>query len=66
MFDSEAAARSVQARFPRLGDTLAEMRIDGGCGIWFAKTLGPRHYSVWGRPGDLAAAIVSVVALENP
>jgi hypothetical protein len=34
----------------KIGDHVAEMRLTPGHGICVAKTAGPLHWSVWGRP----------------
>jgi hypothetical protein len=43
-----------------LGDHLARLVLDGGRGIWFAETLGPGHYTVWGRAHDLEEVVEEV------
>jgi hypothetical protein len=41
----------------RIGDHVAELRLAPGHGICVAKTGGPVHWSVWGQPTVLQAAI---------
>jgi hypothetical protein len=41
----------------RIGDHVARLVLTPGHGICIAKTGGPLHWSVWGRPEVLQAAI---------
>ena len=41
----------------RIGDHVAELRLVPGFGVCTAKTGGPLHWSVWGDPAVLQAAI---------
>lgn len=45
----------------RIGDHVAEVRLEPGRGICAAKTGGPLHWSVWGDPAVLQAAISGYV-----
>jgi len=42
----------------RIGDRVAEVALPAGRGVCVAKTGGPSHWSVWGRPAELQSAIV--------
>ena len=41
----------------RIGDHVAELHLVPGHGVCVAKTGGPLHWSVWGDPATLQAAI---------
>lgn len=41
----------------KIGDQVAELRLAPGHGICVAKTAGPLHWSVWGRPEILRDAV---------
>lgn len=41
----------------RIGDRVAELRLVPGLGAGAAKTGGPFHWSVWGEPAVLQAAV---------
>jgi hypothetical protein len=43
----------------RIGSHVAELRLPPGRGICVAKTGGPLHWSVWGHPEVLQAAIAA-------
>ena len=45
----------------RLGSHVAELRLPPGRGICVAKTGGPLHWSIWGQPSELHAAITNYV-----
>jgi hypothetical protein len=45
----------------RIGDHVAELRLVPGFGVCTAKTGGPLHWSVWGDPDVLQAAISGYV-----
>jgi hypothetical protein len=45
----------------RIGDQAAELRLGPGRGLCVAKTGGPLHWSVWGDPAVLQAAISGYV-----
>ena len=42
----------------RIGDRVAEVALVADRGVCVAKTGGPSHWSVWGRPAELQSAIV--------
>jgi hypothetical protein len=46
----------------KIGDQVAELRLTPGHGICVAKTAGPLHWSVWGRPEALRDAVASLMA----
>jgi hypothetical protein len=45
----------------RIGDHVAELRLVPGRGVCAAKTGGPLHWSVWGDPAVLQAAVSGYV-----
>jgi len=45
----------------RIGDHVAELRLVPGRGVCAAKTGGPLHWSVWGGPAVLQAAVSGYV-----
>jgi hypothetical protein len=62
MFETDAPCRGLIDRTRgRIGDRVAELRLGLGHGVCVAKTGGPLHWSVWGRPDELQAAIRSFV-----
>lgn len=62
MFETAAPCWNLLERTQgRIGDCVAELLLGPGRGICVAKTGGPFHWSVWGRPGELQAAIVGFV-----
>lgn len=48
----------------RIGDRVAELRLVPGLGVCAAKTGGPLHWSVWGDPTVLQAAVGGYVERE--
>jgi hypothetical protein len=46
----------------RIGDHVAELHLLPGRGLCLAKTGGPLHWSVWGRPAALHETIVGYVS----
>jgi hypothetical protein len=58
--DAEQAAEVNRLFDGRLGDRIITIMLDGDRGIWFADTLGPGHYTVWGRRDDLEDSVVEV------
>lgn len=57
MFAKPRAAMQLAARVPQLGGHLAKVDLQAGLGICIAKTGGPHHWSVWGRPPQLASCV---------
>jgi hypothetical protein len=41
----------------RIGDRVAELALVPDRGVCVAKTGGPAHWSVWGRPAELQSAV---------
>lgn len=64
MFDSADVARQIAERYPKLGNHLATVDLRPGLGLCVAKTGGPSHWSVWGRPDQLAACVADVVSID--
>jgi len=60
MFDTAAIARQLATRVPKLGGHVATVDLQPGVGVCVAKTGGPAHWSVWGRPPQLAACVADV------
>jgi hypothetical protein len=62
VFDNEDRARQRATKWPWLGGHIAELDLpeDGGP-IRYERTTESRgHYTVWGRPEDLAGSVVRV------
>lgn len=53
MWGQPEVPRVLAKRYPRIGDHLAAVQLNGEIGIWFAATNAKGHYTVWGRPTDL-------------
>lgn len=60
MFDRREVAAALAKRVPKLGGHVATMELVPGMGFCVAKTAGPSHWSVWGRPVQLLACIADV------
>ena len=60
MFDRAEVAASLAERVPKLGGHVATMDLRPGFGVCVAKTGGPAHWSVWGRPPQLLACVTDV------
>jgi hypothetical protein len=60
MFDKRRVAIQLAARVPKLGGHVARVDLQPGLGICIAKTSGPAHWSVWGRPAQLASCVSDV------
>jgi len=58
--DANQAAEVNRLFDGRLGDRIVTITLDGDRGIWFADTLGPGHYTIWGRSSDLEDSVVEV------
>lgn len=65
MFDQPRPARELAEPVPQLGGHVATLALRPGLGICVAKTGAPTHWSVWGRPTQLAACITDVVPAGN-
>lgn len=62
MFETPALCWDLIARTRgRIGDHVAELRLVPGRGVCLANTGGRLHWSVWGRPDELQAAIVGYI-----
>lgn len=53
MWDRPEPLISLSRQWPKLGTFMAEVRLVGELGIWFAETGPEGHFIVWGRPADL-------------
>ncbi len=60
MFERPAVAVDLAGRVPKLGGHVATIDLRPGLGICVSKTGGPAHWSVWGRPPQLAACVTEV------
>lgn len=60
MFDRPEIAADLARRVPKLGGYVATVDLVPGIGICVAKTGAPAHWSVWGRPGQLATCVTDV------
>jgi len=65
MFGSREVSRQLALRVPKLGGHIATVDLRPGLGICVAKTGGPAHWSVWGRPTQLAGCVADVEIAEN-
>lgn len=45
-------------------EDVAAVELRGEEGIWFARTFGPGHYTVWGRAEALQRCVVEIVSLR--
>lgn len=57
LWDRPEPLMALSNQYPQLGKFLAEVRIDGELGVWFAETGPEGHYTVWGRPADLQRCV---------
>jgi hypothetical protein len=60
MWTTLAKAQEANERQRTPFDGAAEVRLDGNKGIWSARTFGPGHLTVWGRPEDLQDSLGEV------
>jgi hypothetical protein len=65
MFASADVAAQLASRVPKLGGHVATINLVPGLGLCIAKTGGPAHWSVWGRPLQLANCVTDVVKVSN-
>ncbi len=65
MFDSADVAAQLAARVPKLGGHIATIDLVPGFGLSVAKTGGPAHWSVWGRPLQLETCVTDVVQASH-
>jgi hypothetical protein len=61
MFDAPSVAAQLARRVPKLGGHVATLDLQPGVGLCVAKTGGPAHWSVWGRPLQLESCVTDVV-----
>jgi hypothetical protein len=62
VFDSLDAVRAMLRRVPRFPLRLvARLELPDNAPVRIAKTFGPGHYTLWGEPEVLRAAVVAVV-----
>src|SRR4051794_6473605 len=60
MFASADVAAQLASRVAKLGGHLATIDLVPGLGLGVAKTGGPAHWSVRGRPPQLASCVTDV------
>lgn len=63
MFDTPDALREIVAMFPKLGTHIAQVDIQPEAGVCVADAASPGHWSVWGRPSELAGFVSDVVGI---
>lgn len=64
VYDSEAKARERAAEVRGMGHFIATLVIaDGGPIRWERTTRTAHHYTIWGEPDDMLAAVTSVAPL---
>jgi hypothetical protein len=61
MFESIEVAAQLAGRVPKLGGHIATLDLQPDLGLCVAKTGGPSHWSVWGRPLQLERCVTDVV-----
>jgi hypothetical protein len=61
MFDTADVAAQLARRVPKLGGHVATVELRPDLGLCVAKTGGPAHWSVWGRPVQLTDCVLHVV-----
>jgi hypothetical protein len=61
MFESIDVAAQLASRVPKLGGHIATLDLQPDLGLCVAKTGGPSHWSVWGRPLQLEGCVTDVV-----
>jgi hypothetical protein len=60
-FEDPDVLRRLARRYPRrIGTYVATVDLEPGQGVCVADTAGPGHWSVWGRPAQLAAFTADV------
>jgi len=57
LFDRRQVAEDLAVRVPKLGGHIATIELVPALGICVAKTAGPAHWSVWGRPDQLVMCV---------
>lgn len=65
MFDSPDVTSQLASRVPKLGGHIATVELRPGLGLCVAKTGGPAHWSVWGRPLQLESCVTDVVRVTG-
>ena len=65
MFDRREVATELARRVPKLGGHVATVDLMPGLGVCIAKTGGAAHWSVWGRPPQLAECVTDVEIAER-
>jgi hypothetical protein len=65
MFDSLDVAAQLAVRVAKLGGHVATIDLEPGLGLCVAKTGGAAHWSVWGRPLQLAGCVTDVVKVSG-
>jgi hypothetical protein len=65
MFASVEVAAQLAERVPKLGGHVATVDLAPGLGLCVAKTGGPAHWSVWGRPLQLESCVTDVVKVRS-
>ena len=65
MFERREQARSLAQKLPKLGDSIAAVRLEPDAGISLASWGSPGHTSVWGPPDRLVESVIEVVAVDG-
>jgi hypothetical protein len=64
VYETEGQARDLARDSPHLGGYIAAVRIPEGGAIRYERATGRRgHCTLWGKPEDLLALVVSIVAV---
>jgi hypothetical protein len=62
-WQTESRAIGTARAFPKIGSFVAEMVLTGNNGFNYAETGPPGHFTVWGDPLKLAAAVDDIAAI---
>ncbi len=66
LYATEVQAGETARRFPALGNFIAAVAIPVNGPFRVEQTLRPGHYTLWGEPEDLLAAVVATVPIAWP
>jgi hypothetical protein len=60
MYELASQAEQTARLFPKIGRYIARLELGGGCGFNLAPTAQAGHWTVWGRPDQLLAAVADI------
>ena len=65
MYDERSALEDVVRATPAVGSFIAEVRIAGAMQVTISQFgVNPHHFTVWGNPAELLAAVTSVARVR--